>query len=114
MGTGNAIAATIVLLFVAGLISALAYQLIKGRGADTISGFNLLSEKKKAKYDEKVLCRFVGKLMFFFAGCLILITAGILLQQHVVIIAGSALLASAIIFSVVYILTGNRFRRKTP
>ena len=39
----------------------------KGKGAFLIAGYNTASAQKKAKTDEKKLCRFMGKLMFALA-----------------------------------------------
>jgi hypothetical protein len=38
-----------------------------GKGAFLISGYNMLSKEEKAKYDEKALCKFIGKSMFAIA-----------------------------------------------
>ena len=40
----------------------------QGKGAFLIAGYNTASQAEKAKYDEKALCRCMGKLMFALAG----------------------------------------------
>lgn len=38
-----------------------------GKGAFLIAGYNTAPKREKEKYDEKALCRFMGKLMFALA-----------------------------------------------
>ena len=53
---------TILLFFLLGVLFSM------GRGAVLIAGYNTASKAEKEKYDEKALCRFMGKLMFALAG----------------------------------------------
>lgn len=45
------------------LLIALACVLLSGRGAFLISGYNMLPKAEKAKWNEKALCRFMGKIL---------------------------------------------------
>ena len=56
-------------LAVIALFLGLAALFSRGKGAFLIAGYNTASQKEKAKYDEKALCRFMGKLMFALAAC---------------------------------------------
>jgi len=42
------------------LMAIISIILISGRGAFLIAGYNTMSKDKKAKYDEKKLCRIMG------------------------------------------------------
>lgn len=46
------------------IIGALGAVLYSGKGSFLIAGYNMMSEKEKAQYDEKKLCRAVGILLF--------------------------------------------------
>ncbi len=49
---------------------------IQGKGAFLIAGYNTSSRAEKKKYDENALCRFMGKIMFLFAACLLIAVLG--------------------------------------
>lgn len=60
----------------------LGIMFLCGKGSFLIAGYNTASKAEKEKIDEKKLCRYVGKLMFAFAGCfLILMASGIFLKR---------------------------------
>lgn len=42
-----------------------------GKRAFLISGYNTMSKKERSKYDAVALCKFMGKLMFAMAGCIL-------------------------------------------
>ena len=73
-----------------------------------IAGYNLMSREKKERYDERALCRFAGKLMFFLAFCMLLST---ILESPVLLSIAVFLFVAAITFAVIYASTGNRFRK---
>ena len=50
-----------VLFIILGVIFSL------GKGAFLIAGYNTSNKEEKAKYDEKALCKFMGKSMFTLA-----------------------------------------------
>ena len=51
------------------LFLVLGLTFSRGKGAFLIAGYNTASKAEKARYDEKALCRFMGKIMFALAGC---------------------------------------------
>ena len=59
----------IVFLGMIALFLVLGLIFSRGKGAFLIAGYNTASKAEKAKYDEKALCRFMGKIMFAMAGC---------------------------------------------
>lgn len=77
-----------------------------------ISGYNTSSREEKEKYDIKALCAFVSNLLFLIAGMLIFRAVTIYLRianLDNVIVIGFILI---IILALVYMNTGNRFKRK--
>lgn len=52
--------AVIFIILLALLFLLLAVFLLRGKGAWLISGYNMMSDKEKSKYDEKKLCRTTG------------------------------------------------------
>lgn len=56
----NLNAPVIVLWILFAIFAIVSIVLLSGHGANMIAGYNMLSKEKKAKYDEKKLCRVVG------------------------------------------------------
>ena len=83
----------------------------KGKGAFLIAGYNTAGPEEKKDYDEKALCRFMGKLMFAIGGCYSLIALGTFLEQMALTWAGIWLILSLVIWAVIYANTENRFRK---
>lgn len=97
----------IVLFLVLGLI------LSRGKGAFLIAGYNTASKAEKAKYDEKALCRFMGKIMFALAGCQGIMALGILVVGMWLYYVGIGLFLVVVFGTVIYANTGNRFQKKS-
>lgn len=95
----------IVLFLVLGLIFA------QGKGAFLIAGYNTASKAEKARYDEKALCRFMGKIMFALAGCQGIMALGILVVGMWLFWVGIAAFLAVTFGTVIYANTGNRFRK---
>ena len=66
----------VILAVVALPLFVMAGFLLRGRGAWLISGYNMLSEAERARYDEPALCRFMGRLLIAINCTLILLMAG--------------------------------------
>ena len=77
-----------------------------GNATSLIAGYNTASAEEKAKYDERALTKFVGGLLI--AASVILLAGGMLPA-----VAGIswALFTAIVIGGIVYMNTGNRFRR---
>jgi len=95
----------IVLFLVLGIV------LWKGKGGWLIAGYNTSSKYEKSKYDEKALCRFVAKLMFFCAGCMVLFALSPIVGMWLFWLTFFVMLV-VIIAGVIYANTGNRFKKK--
>ena len=93
------------------LFLVLGILLWKGKGAFLIAGYNTSSKDEKAKYDEKALCRFVAKLMFFCSGCMVCLMLAPLVGTWLLWLS-QAVMFIGIIAGVIYANTGNRFKKK--
>jgi len=95
----------IVLFLVLGIV------LWNGKGSWLIAGYNTSSKYEKSKYNEKALCRFVAKLMFFCAFCMVLSALAPLIGEWLIFVSTGIMLVG-IIGGVIYANTGNRFKKK--
>ena len=93
------------------LFLALGVLFLQGKGAFLIAGYNTAPKAAKAKYDEKALCRFMGKLMFALAACWLPVALSELFDRIWLFYLGIALYLVVIFGGVIYANTGNRFRR---
>ena len=83
----------------------------RGKGAFLIAGYNTAPKREKEKYDEKALCRFMGKLMLALAACWLLVLLSAVLEQIALLAVGLVLFLLLIAAGVVYANTGRRFRK---
>ena len=98
----------VILLF---LLLGVVFSL--GKGAFLIAGYNTAPKAEKAKYDEKALCRFMGKIMFAMAGCQGIMALGILVVGMWLFWVGIAAFLAVAFGTVIYANTGNRFQKKS-
>lgn len=103
----------IVFLIIIALCVVLGVVFSRGKGAFLIAGYNTASKAEKAKYDEKALCRFMGKIMFALAGCQGVMALGILVVGMWLYYAGLGLFLAVVFGTVIYANTGNRFQKKS-
>ncbi len=89
----------------------LAIFLLRGKGGFLIAGYNTMSKEDQAKYDERALCRFVGCLLIVTSFCIALIPLGIQLERLWLMYVGIALSIIIPIGAVIYMNTGDRFRK---
>ena len=106
---------TIVLIAVTGplvlLFLIFGILLWNGKGAFLIAGYNTSSKEEQSKYNEKALCRFVAKLMFFRAVCMLLFALAPVVGTWLMWTTQAVMLI-VIIAAVIYANTGNRFKKK--
>lgn len=101
---------TIIVLLMSMLFIILGIVFSLGKGAFLISGYNMLSKEEKAKYDEKALCKFMGKSMLVIAFSVFLWGLSSLIKQHILFVIGLILFLGTVIFILVYSNTKNRFK----
>ncbi len=94
------------------LLIGLGVVLRSGRGAFLISGYNMLSQEQKAKYDEKALCRFVGNILFVIALFLVFAAIGGIYEIIWLITLSTTAIFAFTIGCLIYANTNNRFKRK--
>lgn len=94
-----------------GLFVLLGIVFINGKGAFLIAGYNTSSKAEKAKYDEKALCKFMGKMMFLFALCFAIAAFSDFLNSMIPMWVGMSLFLGTIVFMLIYANTGNRFKK---
>ena len=87
------------------------FLLWNGKGAFLIAGYNTSSKDEKSKYNEKALCRFVAKLMFFCALCMVLFALAPVVGTWLMWLTQAVMLV-VIIAAVIYANTGNRFKKR--
>jgi hypothetical protein len=98
-------------IIIIGLFILLGIILSMGKGSFLIAGFNTMSKKEKEEYDVVSLCKFMGKFMFIIAFCVTLFALSDILALKILFNIGLALFLAAIIFILIYLNTGNRFKK---
>ncbi|OZS76699.1 hypothetical protein CF394_15320 [Tetzosporium hominis] len=88
----------------------MAYFLSQGKGAFLIAGYNTMSKKEKAKYDELALCKFMSKVLYGISFSMVLLSLSEWLEMPILMWIGIAFMTGLIVFTLVYSNTGNRFR----
>ncbi|MCL2856543.1 MAG: DUF3784 domain-containing protein [Oscillospiraceae bacterium] len=102
-------AISIIFGLIIALLLVIALLLLRGRGASLIAGYNTLSNDQRAKYDEKTLCRFTGRLLIAVCACMGIVWAGIHLELSWAIWVGVTLMIALPIAGAIYANTGGRF-----
>ena len=101
----------IVFLCIAALFIVLGIIFASGRGAGLIAGYNTSSANEKAHTDEKKLLKAMSVFMFVLAGCFLVSALSEVFHVKLLIWIGQALFVVAIITGLIYLNTGNRFRK---
>ena len=96
----------------AALFVLLGALFFRGKGAFLIAGYNTASAAEKARYDEKALCRFMGKLMLLLAACQVVMGLGAAWAGMWLYYLGIALFLVSAVGGVIYANTGRRFLKK--
>ena len=99
-------------LAVMALFVGLGILFSKGKGAFLIAGYNTMPRAKKERYDQRGLCRFMGKLMFALAASWVPVALGAVLDMDWLYVAGIAAYLIVIAAGVIYANTGHRFQKK--
>jgi hypothetical protein len=86
----------------------MALLLLTGRGSFLIAGYNTMSKEKKAQYDTKALCKFIGKIILPIG--ILTPFIGVESIAHWFIWLYIAVTIALPIFAIIYVNTGNRFK----
>ena len=100
-----------VFLVITGLFVVLGIIFASGKGANLIAGYNTASREEKAQTNEKKLLKAMSVLMFVLAGCFLVSASSEIFHVKSLIWIGQALFVAAIITGLIYLNTGNRFRK---
>lgn len=96
------------------LLSILGIVLRSGKANFLIAGYNTLPKKEKEKYNEKELSKFVSNLMFVLSGLLCINGIVTMLKPNnyaLIYSLGILLFIVVAIAAVIYMNTGNRFKK---
>lgn len=88
-----------------------AIVLSQGKGTFLIAGFNTMSQEDKKQYDEKALAKFMGKMMYRYCFCVLLWILDEIFHTQWLFSVGLVLFVALTIFLMVYVNTGNRFKK---
>ena len=111
MLTKNDILCCIVFGIATLVLLALSIVFMLGKGANLISGYNMMSEKEKKKYDSAAMCRFWGKYLLSIAILTPVIPFGEICGISWLPWTYAAYVMISAICVIVYCNTGNRFRK---
>jgi|SRR5690625_3661833 len=109
-GEGNVVT-IVIYVFTIVLMISLGIMFYLGTGSSLIAGFNTLSEEEKEKYDVVALCKFMGKMMFVLTSSVVLWLISEVYEMNWLFYIGLALFIGLIIFLLIYVITGNRFKK---
>lgn len=99
------------IVIVIGLFIVMGIFLVNGKGSFLIAGYNTMSEDEKAKYDTIALCKFMGKMMFALSFSMGLWLLSDYHQINWIFYFGLAIFIGLVVFMLIYVNTGNRFKR---
>ena len=100
-----------VFLVITALFVVLGIIFASGKGANLIAGYNTASHDEKIKTDEKKLLKAMSIFMFVLAGCFLVSALSQVLHVKSLIWIGQALFVVALIAGLIYLNTGNRFKK---
>ena len=101
----------IVFLTIAALFIALGIVFAFGKGASLIAGYNTASRKEKESTDEKKLLKAMSVFMFVLAGCFLVSASSEIFHVKPLIWIGQAMFVVALIAGLIWLNTGNRFKK---
>lgn len=102
---GAIINGSIIILFI-----ILGIVLYSGRGSSLIAGYNTMPKEEREKYDEVALSKFMGKMMFALSFSMVFWALSSLFEIDWLLTIGLILFISIVIFMLIYMNTGNRFK----
>lgn len=99
------------MLFVIGLFIVMGIFLINGKGSFLVAGYNTMSPEEKETYDTVALCKFMGKMMFALSFSMLFWVFSEAYEINWLFIVGLVLFIAIVVIMLVYINTGNRFKK---
>ena len=83
--------------------------LLRGKCLWLVAGYNTMSAKKKEKYDQLALGKFMGKVFFAFAVIVPAIMLGSLFHIPILMWIAVGLVVALVIFMIIFANTNQRF-----
>ena len=90
----------------------MSLYLLNGKGAFLIAGYNTMSRKEQAKYDEKALCRCTGKFALWITCCLMLLPFATHSEDIGMTLFVVGIIMVSTIVMMICVNTGSRFLKK--
>ncbi len=84
---------------------------INGKGDWLIAGYNTMPAEQKDTYDTPALLKFMGKTMFALAFWMVWWMVSVLSGLDWIFAVSLVLFIGTVAFSIIYINTGNRFKK---
>lgn len=98
-------------MFFAIVLGTFGVLFLKGKGASFVVGYNTVDKTDKAKCDEAAVLSFFGKKSLLLAACLMMLASSDWTDMMVLLWVGWGLIIVVIAFTLIYINTGNRFKK---
>ncbi|WP_397537137.1 DUF3784 domain-containing protein [Rummeliibacillus pycnus] len=102
---------SIILIVVLCLFLIFSLILSLGKGSFLIAGYNMASEEEKNKFNEKMMTKFMGKMMFFLALCIFLWFYDEVYDSPIAFYLGLILFIIISAGGVIYLNTNPKFRK---
>ncbi len=107
---GSDILGLVVSSFIFIIILCFGFMLRSGHGASFISIYFFMSKEKKALYNERALCRFVGNLLFLADLYILIVVIAGILEITWLIIFLTICLTIFFISMMIYVFTSPKYR----
>ncbi len=101
----------VIQVIVAAFFLVLGLIFLSGKGAFLISGYNTMPKEARDKYDAVAMCKFMGKSMLGYCGCMLITATVDFFDSMIPMLIGWGLFGGLTVFMLVYMNTGNRFRK---
>ena len=82
-----------------------------GKGSSLIAGFNTMPAEEKEKYDTVALSKFMGKVMFGLSLSMVLWVFSEAYEIEWLFFVGLILFLGIVVFTLIYVNSGNRFKK---
>lgn len=101
----------IVMTCVIGLFVIAGIFLLNGKGSFLIAGYNTMPQEDKAKYDEIALSKFMGKMMIALSFSMVFWVLSEYYEVDWLFYVGLVMFLGLTVFMLIYMNTGNRFKK---
>ncbi|WP_067837488.1 DUF3784 domain-containing protein [Amphibacillus sediminis] len=107
----DTIVSLIIIALMIMLFAVLGIIFIKGKGASLIAGYNTKTAEEKNQYDTVALCKFIGKMMFALSFSMLFWILSLVYEIIELFVFGLVLFIGIVVFTILYVNTGRRFKK---